>query len=855
MPRVTAQKKQKRKPPLSPPLKSVARPLVHVSFEEREVLLEKQLFSVLEAEPVASIQVPIQAEEQVVVRFEAHEASPYVIAMRGLATKVEEIPRALFAADLERWVAPTEDLLSLDVLAAETIDLYVDRVDPWIFVEQFTPGDAREAHAEQYGWWAKIRTSFITWEPVEQGKKEPDKQGAPPGQNVQMSDGWSVPILVPRMRPHRVVFGLFMLLGVVSAPAGAVSFSRALGMSVEQVRSQSKAAVEDVKVAFSGVTSERAQAFAAASSRFLQAEESLAKINVGAVALAQALPQTRDLYQGSRALLNAGRQSSEAAGLLSQGFARALEVTVQYPDERLMVFAAYADQAAPKLEEAMTELGRIKPDRMPAEIRDGVATVQAAVASVREEVRDLRGLVHFLIAAAGHDHPRRYLFVFQNHTELRPTGGFMGSVAEVTFDRGAIKHLFFPGGGPYDFRDQLMARVVPPKPLQLVASRWEFQDANWFPDFPAAAEKIRWFWSRSGQSTIDGVIAVNATVLEKLLRMTGPINLPAYGKTVTAENVLHETQKAVELEYDRDENKPKKFVGDLLAHVIARLQSGSEKDWVRLIALANEAFATKEIQATFFRPEEAALAARLGWNGRLKPTIGDALAIVGANVGGQKTDGVIQETVQHEAAIQPDGSIVDTLTWRRTHHGERGELFQGANNVEYVRVYVPEGSQLLAADGFQPPQPSLFKQALKEDPEDKDVAALSKGKKQGPGGVEITDEFGRTAFGGWVQLKPGATSVTTFTYRLPFTVFDVARMIGNGAVGRESDASSAAYVMLLTSQSGKTDREIESHVTWPEGWSVRWQTDMGVGAASSSLGYRGVWDRDYAFAGLLTPSP
>jgi hypothetical protein len=123
------------------------------------------------------------------------------------------------------------------------------------------------------------------------------------------------------------------------------------------------------------------------------------------------------------------------------------------------------------------------------------------------------------------------------------------------------------------------------------------------------------------------------------------------------------------------------------------------------------------------RPEEEQLVERYDWNGRLKPTLGDALAIIEANIAGQKTDASIREQVDHQVEIAEDGSITDTVTLTRTHDAIKGELFKGANNVSYLRVYVPLGSRLLEADGFEAPSSSLFEIPLAEDLPDPDAAA------------------------------------------------------------------------------------------------------------------------------------
>jgi hypothetical protein len=416
----------------------------------------------------------------------------------------------------------------------------------------------------------------------------------------------------------------------------------------------------------------------------------------------------------------------------------------------------------------------------------------------------------------------------------------MGSVAEITVDRGEIKRVRVPGGGPYDLRSELREHVAPPGPLQLIASRWEFQDANWFPDFAATADKIRWFWSRSGQPTVDGVVAVNSTLLEKLLAFTGPIDMPEYGKTLTAENVLFETQKAVELEYDKTENAPKKIIGDLFPLVLKQLREVPAERAPELLAVFADALRSKDVQIWLTRPEEQEQVARFGWLGRLPPASGDALAIVEANIAGQKTDTSIEESVLHEVEIAEDGSIIDTVTLTRTHKAAKGELFRGVNNVSYVRFYVPEGSQLLAAEGFHPPSAGLFKNIPPEEGQDPHLASLIQPQGQSQG-LTVTREFGRTAFGGWLQLEPGVTSVTKLRYRLPMTAFDITRRL-NPADG--SASGRPAYLGLLTSQSGKAGRALEIRVTYPEQWRVAWPSPD-TSAMST------VWDRDRAFALLF----
>lgn len=734
-------------------------------------------------------------------------------------------------------------------------------LEPVDVQEQFTASDADEAYQGSYGVVARLKGlagRFVavfdrTTREVEEVEREVVEHLEVVEEEVEevaeeIKQVWRVPMLVPRLHTVRVMAGFFGLLAIVSIPAGAVSLSRSFGSSVRDVKTQSVAALAEVQTALQGSPSGQVEAWAQASERFGQARESLLRANTLALGLAQALPQTRSQYGSARALLTAGERTSQAAKLLTLGISRALEDKNQVrPDERIGIFLTYLDYASPLLEEALQALEKVEPEALPEGLQGQVADLRSMVGVGRSSFQDAKTLLAFLQTALGHESPRTYLFVFQNHAELRPTGGFMGSVAEVTFDRGEITNIHVPGGGPYDLRSQLRARVVPPRPLQLVGGRWEFQDANWFPDFPAAADKIRWFWSQSGQPTLDGVVAINDTLLEGLLRVTGPIEMPEYGKVLSADNVVVELQKSVELEYDKTENKPKKIIGDLMPTLLSRLKASSREDWLKLADLGLTALETKDVQVWMTRAEEEELVERYDWNGRIKPTLGDALAIVEANIAGQKTNTSIQERVDHEVEIAEDGTITDTVTLTRAHAGMKGELFKGANNVSYVRVYVPTGSRLLDASGFESPSSSLFETPLLEDSLDPDVMRLVTTESSPLPEVDVTQEFGRTAFGGWMQLRPGETRVSRFRYVLPFTAFDLAQRTGEGTAPGDTSAKRAAYMVLLTSQAGKANRDISTRVTVPASWKTRWTNQ----STMESVGLTAPWDRDRVFAGLF----
>lgn len=643
--------------------------------------------------------------------------------------------------------------------------------------------------------------------------------------------------------------GFLVLIFLITLPAQALVAYRGMTDEKDDFESHGREAVESLSGLQSMDLNVSLQQLHQASAKFKEADRLLDESRFLAVGAAAVVPKQ---YRSARSLLEVGNKMSQAGQLLAMGFGIVFDDPDRGLMERLDVMKTYSLGALPLLTDAQNAAQKIDISSIPEEQKENAELLPHKIGQAKEAVRELAIITEALTVFLGKSESRNYLLIFQNQTELRPTGGFMGSLAEIGMENGKITSIKVPKGGPYDLKGQLMARVLPPKPLQLINSLWQFQDANWFPDFYKTALKIRWFWSKSGQPTIDGVIAVNSGFMEKILEITGPVSLPEYGKMITAENFLLETQKAVELEYDKQANTPKKFIGDLFEVLMEKSKSFNANQWLSLASAASQALETKDIQIAMFRFEEEELVERFGWQGKLKPAAGDSLAIIGANIAGQKTDGVIRESIDHVAEIQADGSIVDTLRLTRVHQGIKGELFKGVRNVQYLRIYVPKGSEILAAQGFDPPASNLYKTILETDGRDADLLVIENTSKSAMNSVWTADEDDRTVFGGWLQLDPGQTQEIIVRYKLPFTVYDIMDSVQEEVGQSVEQRTRGAYLMLLTSQSGKV-RDLNHEVRMVQPWQTIWtrgHSDLSV--QPPLAGWKGVWDRDQAVASLLS---
>lgn len=787
----------------------------------------------------------IARERPVIVKHNDHPASAYVVSLRNIALSSapeERVHSAHITTSFGSAVIPHS--LPLEVYATMSEDLSGNDMDPRLVTEQFTPHSFEEAYNRVYGRIDSLSVgvreaySIVTswFQRVERVEQE-----------VVEDVGEALDLIeVPRLSFARAIAGFAAISLIVTLPANALSFYHSAAEKKEVAMQLSSQALDQAKSAgTAGSIGASAEALKQASARFREADAALGTANMLAIGIASAVPEK---YRVARALLEAGEKTSEAASLLATGLDKIFSESGRQLDERLDVLGAYARSSLVLLRDASKAVATVNDASVPLAEREHVQTLRQTLEFGTQAVADFSVLADTLSHVVGKDGMRTYLVIFQNQTELRPTGGFMGSFAEVTLDHGKIVKINVPSGGTYDLKGELKARITPPKPLQLINTLWQFQDSNWDPDFPASAEKIRWFWSKSGQPTIDGIIAINASMVQKLLAVTGPIDMPEYGKVITAENFMLETQKSVELEYDKQENAPKKIIGDLSKRLMERVTNFEKEDWMKVASILAEAVETKDVQVAFARDEEEQIAKRFGWSGRLKETVGDALAVVYANIAGQKTDSVISESVKHHVDIGVDGSIRDTVRISRTHEGIKGELFNGVRNVGYVRVYVPKGSVLVSASGFKKPEEKWFKPVDDTTMQDPDVQMVESTLSVGSGDVDISVQRDRTVFGGWVQLDPGQSQDIELKYDLPFTVKDILAKIE--ASPEASVSSRGAYLLLLTSQSGKSDRMIHTSVTLPKDWDISWSR---AESAPGEIGYSGAWDRDIVRAALLKP--
>ncbi len=533
--------------------------------------------------------------------------------------------------------------------------------------------------------------------------------------------------------------------------------------------------------------------------------------------LAPVIPRFGSLYESGSQLLSASAHLAEAVQIMTSGFGALTEP--QNPSwpltSKLIHFEEALRAALPLVHAASLELNEVKLNLLPSSLAGPVSSGRQKLAQIKAGLAEAIAFLPALEEFLGLEQNQRYLLVFQNPNELRPTGGFIGSFALVDILRGELRRIEIPGGGSYDLAGGLREHLVSPAPLHLIEPRWQFHDANWFPDFPSSARKLIWFYEKSGGPSVDGLVAVNATLVTKLLAILGPIEMPDYHRVFTADNFILETQKIVELEYDRLQNRPKALIGELAPRLIERIMTATPEQMLKLLAVLGEAGRAKEIQVYTRDQTQQTAWARVGFAGEWKKTSGDALGLAVSNIAGGKTDAVIQTNLDLQTTLEASGEVVNRLTITRLHQGRKGDLFTGQRNVSYLRVYVPIGSALIEARGFEAPPSELFSPPPTYARSDDDLLRLSPlVGRETASGTDLMEESGYTVFGNWLQVDPGRQSQAVLTYRLP-----------PGTVSQHDFLLS--YTLLVLKQSG-LQASFSQKLEFPAAARVRWQTPNSV---------------------------
>ncbi len=558
--------------------------------------------------------------------------------------------------------------------------------------------------------------------------------------------------------------------------------------------------------------SEAADHFAAANADFEKASGTLSNFGASFLSLFGDVPGLSKVRSANN-LIEAGKEISGAGEHLSQAFGNLYKTNVfaminpaggngQALSRPLNTFKDALNDADAGINKAQRLLAGVAVEDIPEDKRLAFATFKDKIPDFQMYIGQAIDYSNFLLKMVGEKDAKTYLVLLQNTSERRPTGGFPGTYAIIAFDRGVLKKVFVDD--IYNPDGQAKENVIPPVPLQHITPTLGMRDANWFADFPTSARKIEEYYANDGGAVLDGVFAITPDVITKILRVMGPIDMPEYGVTLTADNFVAEVQDNVEVKGDR--TQPKKIVMDFQPLFFEELAHQDHEHWLQIAKILMDSMRQKEILAYFNDKNLEQEVRANGFGGEVLDPKGDYASVVFSNVKGSKSDAVTKNSFNFSSDLG-DAQIGHTMVITRAHQGGNSKYpFYNKDNPSYVKVYVPKGSVFEAITGQDNPnyKPLVSHEDLgfKSDP---DLVAIEQTMRHPLEGVDVFEEADKTVFGFWMITKPQKTSTVRLTYHTP------ADLLGLDA---------KTYTLLWQKQLGSQGDQLHVNVKIPDGHAI-----------------------------------
>lgn len=351
--------------------------------------------------------------------------------------------------------------------------------------------------------------------------------------------------------------------------------------------------------------------------------------------------------------------------------------------QTLETVSAALSQAQPVMEQASEAIEAL-PQAHIGKVRDAVDKVRRPIASAAETLRGLNEIAPMLPQMLGANGTRNYLLVAQNLAELRSTGGLPGSMGILTVDNGHISMGEFAGlqelnnteGGHYGFTDEEVAIWGGGRDRL----GQYFGDTNLIPDFARDSQIWSEWWQDKKGAAVDGVIAIDPVLLQKLLALTGGIEVDGYSidGSNAAKALLNDAYN--EMPIDQTDQFFSDVASQAFDHVMGSLGSMSLPNLVQTLG---DAVGEQHLFAWMANADEQALVEKAGAAGTLgndsaNPQLG---VFISDDTWSKKSWFFSTDTQVSDGTTNADGTTTYHVTTTLTNHLTADEA---DNSVKYI---------------------------------------------------------------------------------------------------------------------------------------------------------------------------
>jgi uncharacterized protein DUF4012 len=415
-------------------------------------------------------------------------------------------------------------------------------------------------------------------------------------------------------------------------------------------------------------------------------------------------------------------------------------------------------QALTTIKNALVVMQKLEAeDQLPQSVLSKIHSMDGVINLTEETVDTWPNLFGF-------DGKRNYLILFQNNTELRPGGGFIGSYGILPINNGRIGKLQI--NDVYDADGHLTVAIQPPYGLQryLGVSHWFLRDSNFDPDFSKDAAQAAQFLQLETGQKVNGVIGIDTNFLKNIISVVGSVTLPDYNVTVTPDNFYLLTETNSEKNFFPGSTQKKDFLRSLTDALMNKLATEKHIPYDMFAQMIISSLQEKDLLMAFsdsgvqnvYTVND--LSSSL-WDGRTyaKNTLYDYLGVVDANIGTNKTNYYVKRSITQTTGIDDTGATRTTVSVTYVNTSTKTSPF-GGDYRDYVRFLIP-GNATLSSVAFN-------NQTVETSPAVTDPALFTASDFTPPPGLEIeqTQEEGENVIGFFFIVPAGVTKTVSITY-------------------------------------------------------------------------------------------
>lgn len=452
------------------------------------------------------------------------------------------------------------------------------------------------------------------------------------------------------------------------------------------------------------------------------------------------LPLAKKYYEDGQAGFNAGQAGIRAA----EKFFAAVEPHAdllgftgqeQYfgtTEDRVGMVLETLSQITPQLDGIAEEISIVKenldtidPMDYPQEfqgypLRDLLVQARGGAEAAELALNDARPALERLPAIAGAEGRKKYLVIFQNDNELRPTGGFMTAYAVIFVENGKVTQE--KSDDIYELDKNF--RNKPPIPPVLgkyltSETRWNLRDMNIDPNFETSMLTFYQYYSQlPGEAKdLDGIIAIDTELLKKVMDVIGPVEVPGYG-TFSSQilplcdcpQIIYMLSEIIDRPTPYIRENRKGILAPMMQAIIQKTYASPRETWPLLAQIGWEGIQGRHIQMYFFNEEDQIAAKSINAAGVIPNTTvdGDFLTVIDANLAGAKSNLFIDTSMEVQVQSIENGMVTKEveMTYRNTHppsncNLEAGQLCLNGLLNDWSRWYVPKGAEVQEALGFK----------------------------------------------------------------------------------------------------------------------------------------------------------